>query len=186
MAIRCPSLALAGVAAVLLTAACSGSLVEAHHGIGSGGAALDADAGSGLAVLDVTIPSADLHGDYWPTYGDLRSISCASDVAFVGRITGYIEGLLIVPPDAEDPDPTGVSDVFDGLVFTVDDLLVGDLDGYGQVTVAFRALQVDEDGSPRSRVTGAPLGVIRPGIEQRYDSDGPRYLWAPLSGLRAG
>ena len=124
----------------------------------------------------MTIPSEDLHGDYRPTYGDLRSISCASDVAFVGRISGYIEGLVTIPPDVEDPDPAGASEIVDGVVFTVDDLLVGDLDGSAQVTVAFRALTVNSDGSVRSRVTGAPLGVIGPGIEKRDDPDGPRYL----------
>ena len=176
MATRCPSLALAGVVAALLTAACSGSSVEVDHGIGSGGAALDADARSGLAVLDETIPPEDIHGDYWPQYDDLRSLSCASDAALVGRITGYTEGLVTIPPDPDDPDPARVSDVFDGLVFTVEDLLMGDLDGSGQMTIAFRALTVNSDGSARSRVTGAPFGVIRPGIEKRYDPDGPRYL----------
>ena len=57
-----------------------------------------------------------------------------------------------------------ISDVLDGLVFTVDELLIGDLGGLPQLTVAFLALRVNEDGSPHSRVVGAPFGVIRPGI----------------------
>lgn len=175
MAARCLRLAVCAAAVVVLAGACSGSRVGQGDAPFGGGAS-DADAGSGLAVLDETIPPEDIHGGYWPTYGDLRSISCASDVTFVGRITGYIEGLVIVPPDAEDPDPAGVSDVFDGVVFTVDDLLVGDVGDAVEVTVAFRAFTVNSDGSSRSRVTGAPLGVIRPGIEQRDDPDGPRYL----------
>ncbi len=176
MATRRPRVALAVVAAALLTVACSGSSGETDHGVSSGGFAVDADARSGLAILDETIPAEDIHGDYWPKHDDLRSISCGSDVAFVGRIAGYTEALVTVPPDAEDPDWARVGGVFDGLVFAVDELLVGDLNGSAQVTVAFWALQVDEGGSPRSRITGAPFEVIRPGIEQRDNPDGPRYL----------
>ncbi|MYL10839.1 MAG: hypothetical protein F4010_01540 [Cenarchaeum sp. SB0669_bin_11] len=176
MATRRPRVALAVVAAALLTVACSGSSGETDHGVSSGGVAVDADARSGLAILDETIPAEDIHGDYWPKHDDLRSISCGSDVAFVGRIAGYTEALGTVPPDAEDPDWARVGGVFDGLVFAVDELLVGDLNGSAQVTVAFWALQVDEGGSPRSRITGAPFEVIRPGIEQRDNPDGPRYL----------
>ena len=176
MATRCPRLALSAVAVALLTAACSGGSVDRQGTDRSGGAESDLHDRSGLAVLDETIPPEDIHGDYWLKHDDLRSISCASDIAFVGRITGYKERLLTAPPEPEDPDPTRISDVFDGLVFTVDDLLVGDLGDAGQVTVAYWALTVSEDGSPRSRVVGAPFGIIRPGIEQRGNPDGPSYL----------
>ena len=98
---------------------------------------------AGLAILDETVPAEDTHGDYWPRYDDLRSISCASDVVFVGRITGYTEKLLTISPGPEDPDPARISDVLDGLVFTVDELLIGDLGGLPQLTVAFLALTVN-------------------------------------------
>ena len=156
----------------LLTSGCSGEADPARDLQ----AVDEADARTGLAVLDESIPAVDIHGDYWPEYDDLRSITCASDIAFIGRITGYRERLLTVPPDPDDPDPSQL-DVLDGLVFTVDELLVGDLDeGTGKVTVAFLALTVNEDGSPHSRIVGAPFGVIRPGIVQRDDPDRSRYL----------
>ena len=131
---------------------------------------------AGLAILDESIPAEDTHGDYWPKYDDLRSITCASDVTFVGPISGYTERLLTISPGSEDPDPARISDVLDGLVFTVDELLLGDVGGSDQLTVAFLALRMKEDGSPHSRVVGAPFGVIRPGIEQIDDPDGPLYL----------
>ena len=178
MATRWPRLALSLAVLALVTAACSGGSVDRQGAHSSAGAESELHDRSGLAVLDETIPAEDLHGDYWPKHDDLRSISCASDVAFVGRITGYTEGLLTVPADVEDPDPARVGDVFDGLVFTVDDLLLGDLDDPGEVTVVYRALSVNPDGSFRSRVTGAPFGIIQRGIEQRGNLDGtaPRYL----------
>ena len=156
----------------LLTSGCSGEADPARDLQ----AVDEADARTGLAVLDELIPAVDVHGNYWPEYDDLRSITCASDIAFIGRVTGYTERLLTVPPDPDDPDPSQL-DVLDALVFTVDELLVGDLDeGTGKVTVAFLALTVNEDGSPHSRIVGAPFEVIRPGIVQRDGPDRPRYL----------
>ena len=166
-------LVLSVVVLALLAAGCSDG---ADGSTGTFEAVGEADASAGLAVLDESIPEADVHGDSWPEYEDLRSISCASDVAFIGRITDYRERLLTVPPAGEDPDPSHLSDILDGLVFTVDELLIGDLGGFAQLTVAFLALTVNEDGSPHSRVVGAPFEVIRPGIEQRGDPDGPLYL----------
>ena len=156
----------------LLTSGCSGEAIPARDLE----AVDEVDARIGLAVLDESIPAVDVHGDYWPEYDDLRSITCASDIAFIGRVTGYTERLLTVPPDPEDPDPSRRSDVLEGLVFTVDELLIGDPGGSAEVTVAFWALTVNEDGSPHSRVVGAPFEVIRPGIEQRGDPEGPLYL----------
>ncbi len=131
-----------------------------------------APASTGLAILDETIPASGLHGDYWPKHDDLRWISCNSDVAFIGHVTGYSEGLLTTPRYSARRHT-----VYDGLVFTVDEVLVGDLGGdTDQATVGIMALITNRDGFPVSRVVGAPFGVIRPGIEQRNDPDGPRYL----------
>ena len=160
----------------LLAGSCSGGSSDGQGPGRAGEAVADGEVQSGLAILDEAIPALDVHGDYWPTYDDLRSITCASDVVFMGRITDYTQRLLTVPPDPEDPDPSRRSDVLDGLVFTVDELLIGDPGGSAQVTVAFWALTVNEDGSPHSRVVGAPFEVIRPGIEQRGDPEGPLYL----------
>ena len=172
MAARSARLVVSVAVLTLLTSGCSGD--AGPHGDPQ--AVTDADGPAEPAVLDESIPAASVHGDYWPEYGDLRSITCASDIAFIGRVTGYTERLLTIPPDPDDPDPSQL-DVLDGLVFTVDELLVGDPDeGTGKVTVAFRALTVKEDGSPHSRIVGAPFGVIRPGIVQRDDPDRPRYL----------
>ncbi len=130
---------------------------------------------TGLAILDETIPAESIHGDYWPSYEDLRSITCASDIAFIGRITGYTENLLTIPPLLDGLRRT--RDVYDGLVFTVDEWLFGDPGrGTEQVTVAFHALFINDYGESPSRVVGGPFGVIRPGIVRRSDADRPRYL----------
>ena len=166
----------------LLTSGCSGEAAPTSDSQ----SVVDADVRAELAVLDGSIPAADVHGDYWPEYEDLRTITCASDIAFIGRVTGYTERLLTIPPPPEDPAPSRLSDVLDGLVFTVDELLVGDLDGgTDQVTVAFRALRVNEDGSPHSRIVGAPFELIRPGIVQRDDPDRPRYLVYAIAEARS-
>ena len=170
------------VAFALLAGACSGGSSDKQGPDRAGEAVADAEVQSGLDILDEAIPAVDIHGDYWPEHDDLRSITCASDIVFIGRVTGYTPRLLTVPPAGEDPDPSSLSDILDGLVLTVDELLIGDLGGSAQVTVAFLALTVNEDGSPHSRVVGAPFAVIRPGIEQRGSPDGPLYLVYAVAG----
>ena len=94
---------------------------------------------------------------------------------FVGRVTDYAEAILVVPPDTE--DPWGFPSVYDGVVFTVDELLAGHVtDEANRVTVVTFALIQNRDGSPRYRVSDTPVEIVRAGIENRNLPDGPQYL----------
>ena len=143
---------------------------------------------STLAVLDASIHIAGWHTwdgcDMFPydcVYDDLRSITCASDVAFIGRITGYVEGLRT---------STFTDDraVYDGLVFTVDELLSAGIDGVGEkIAVAFLALSIDDDRDVRWRHTDGAFPVLRQGIVRRDHPDRPSYLvYARADGEGAG
>ena len=128
-----------------------------------------------LAILDGSIPEGveDERVCYviLPPeclYDDLESITCASDVAFIGRITDYSERVL----------PSSSSRwIIDGVVFTVDELLKGDIgaDG-GAVTILLLTVEVDDDGDPIARIGYGPIGVIRQGIARRHAADRPSYL----------
>ena len=137
---------------------------------------------AGFAAYDESIPETSMSASYWVTHDDLNSLTRSSDIAFVGRITDYTEAVLVVPDDpAEEPDPT--VDVYDGVVFTVDELLVGELPaGETQVTIATRVLLRNKDGTPRFRVSASPIEIVRPGIFARNEPDRQRYIVYALAG----
>ncbi len=136
---------------------------------------------AGFAAYDESIPETSLH-PYWVAHDDLNSLSRSSDIAFVGRVTGYTEAVLVVHDDpAEEPDPT--ADVYDGVVFTVDELLVGELPAdETQVTIATRVLMRNKDGTTRFRVSASPIETVRPGIFARNEPDRQRYIVYALAG----
>ena len=130
---------------------------------------------AGFAAYDESIPETSTH-PYWVAHDDLNSLTRSSDIAFVGRITDYSEAVFVVHDDpAEEPDPT--VDVYDGVVFTVDELLVGKLPaGETQVTIATRVLLRNTDGTPRFQVSATPIEIVRPGIFARNEPDRQRYI----------
>ena len=135
-------------------------------------ASLASPGSAGLAVLDETIPEGP-HGDYFPSDPSLTWLTCRSDIAWIGRITGYAENLLTTAlwgPESR------FRDVYDGLIFSVDELLVGDLDSGERPTIAFWALVVNEDGTPYARANARMFSILRPGVVQRESEDQPRYL----------
>ena len=136
---------------------------------------------AGFTAYDESIPETSMH-PYWVAHDDLSSLSRSSDIAFVGRITDYTEAVLVVHDDpAEEPDPTAT--VYDGVVFTVDELLVGELPvGETQVTIATRVLLRNTDGTPRFRVSATPIEIVRPGIFARHETDRQRYIVYALAG----
>ena len=136
---------------------------------------------AGFAAYDESIPETSMH-PYWVAHDDLSSLSRSSDIAFVGRITDYTEAVLVVNDDpTEEPDPTAT--VYDGVVFTVDELLVGELPvGETQVTIATRVLLRNTDGTPRFRVSATPIEIVRPGIFARNETDRQRYIVYALAG----
>ena len=68
-------------------------------------------------------------------------------------------------------------DVYDGVVFTVNEVLSGELSqGENTVTVAIPALMVDLDYKPRFRILESPFEIVEPGIQARATADGPTYL----------
>ena len=129
----------------------------------------------GLATYDENIPDGG-YSAYYIYHQDLESLSLASDIIFTGRITNYIESVLTVP----DPDTASIGlqiDVYDGIVFTVDEVIVGELPANTQeITILTFAMITDEQGAPMVRISDSPVEVIRSGIEQRNLPDGPTYL----------
>lgn len=136
---------------------------------------------AGFAAYDQSIPETSMH-PYWVAHDDLNSLTRSSDIAFVGRITDYTEAVLVVHDDpTEEPDPTAT--IYDGVVFTVDELLVGELPaGETQVTIATRVLLRNTDGTPRFRVSATPIEIVRPGIFARNETDRQRYIVYALAG----
>ena len=131
---------------------------------------------AGFAAYDESIPETSMSASYWVAHDDLNSLTRSSDIAFVGRITGYTEAVFVVHDDpTEEPDPTAT--VYDGVVFTVDELLVGELPaGETRVTIATRVLLRNKDGTPRFRVSASPIEIVRPGIFARNEPDRQRYI----------
>ncbi len=129
----------------------------------------------GLATYDESIPDGG-YSAFYVYHEDLRSLSLASDIIFTGRITNYIESILTVP----DPDTASIGlqiDVYDGIVFTVGEVLAGELPPNTQeITMLTFSMITDEQGVPIVRISDSPVEVIRSGIEQRNLSDGPTYL----------
>ena len=130
---------------------------------------------AGFAAYDESIPETSMY-IFWVLHDDLKSLSRSSDIAFVGRITGYTEEVLVVHDDpTEEPDPTAT--VYDGVVFTVDEILVGKLPAdETQVTIATPVLLRNTDGTNRFRVSVSPIEVVRPGIFARDEPDRQRYI----------
>lgn len=136
---------------------------------------------AGFAAYDESIPETSMYIS-WVLHDDLKSLSHSSDIAFVGRITGYTEEVLVVHDDpTEEPDPTVT--VYDGVVFTVDEILVGELPaGETQATIATPVLLQNTDGTNRFRVSVSPIEIIRPGIFARNEPDRQRYIVYALAG----
>lgn len=135
----------------------------------------------GFAAYDESIPETSMY-IYWILHDDLKSLSRSSDIAFVGRVTDYTEEVLVVHDDpTEEPDPTAT--VYDGVVFTVDEVLVGKLPaGETRITIATRVLLKNPDGTNRFRVSASPIETVRPGIFARNESDRQRYIVYALAG----
>jgi len=136
---------------------------------------------AGFAAYDESIPETSMYIS-WVLHDDLKSLSRSSDIAFVGRVTGYTEEVLVVHDDpTEEPDPTAT--VYDGVVFTVDEILVGELTtGESQATIATPVLLRNTDGTNRFRVSVSPIEIVRPGIFARNEPDRQRYIVYALAG----
>ena len=127
----------------------------------------------GLVTYDESIPDGAFSAFEF-LHDDLKSISDASEIVFIGRVTDYVEAVVVAPPDPD--DAWNLSHVYDGIVFTVHELLAGEPADASRVTVATFALVRNSDGTPRVRISASPIEVVRSGIEQRNLPHGPRYL----------
>lgn len=136
---------------------------------------------AGFAAYDESIPETSMYIS-WVLHNDLKSLSRSSDIAFVGRVTGYTEEVLVVHDDpTEEPDPTAT--VYDGVVFTVDEVLVGELPaGETRATIATPVLLQNTDGTNRFRVSASPIEIVGPGIFARNEPDSQRYIVYALAG----
>ena len=129
----------------------------------------------GLATYDESIPDGGYEA-YYIYHQNVKSLSRASDIIFIGRITNYIESALKVP-QLETASIGLQTNVYDGIVFTVDELLAGELPlNTREITVLTFALITDAQGSPMVKISDSPIEVVRSGIEQRNLPDGPTYL----------
>ena len=129
----------------------------------------------GLVTYDESIPDGSHHA-YYIYYDDIKSMSSDSDIVFAGRVTNYIESILTyLAPETESIG--GLVDVYDGIVFTVDELLYGELpEDTREVIVLTLAVVTDKEGTPMVRISESPVEVIKEGIEQRNLKGGPTYL----------
>lgn len=136
----------------------------------------DAVVASPLMAYDESIPLTSTEA-YWYMKDSLEELSSTSALAFVGRVTDYVERIKVVADSEEVPAEDRGFDVFDGVVFTVDELLLGSLPPGGTtVTVAVRTLILNPDGSPRFRVSMSPIETVEPGIAARDSLEQPSYL----------
>lgn len=127
-------------------------------------------------AYDESIPETVVDA-YWYMKDDLEELSRTSALVFTGRVTGYVERIKVLPSAAEVPGEDRGFDVYDGVVFSVDELLLGDLaPDENTVTVAVRRLFLNADGSPRYRLSPSPIETVEPGITARDSSDGPTYI----------
>lgn len=130
---------------------------------------------SGLDTYNERIPDGGYNA-YYIYHENVKTLSQSSDAIFVGRISEYVESILTVPQ----PETSSIglqTNVYDGVVFTITELLVGDLPANtSEITILTFALVKDSQGSPIVRISDSPIEVVRPGIEQRNLSDGPEYL----------
>lgn len=133
---------------------------------------------------EIEMPSTNRHSvpytafDAWyPTYWDLSSLSQASDLVFVGSVLDYREKEVVVP-SADNPveDPHRTSIVFDAIVFDVHELLTGSLPPEVEVKILTRALLLNEDGTPRFRISESPIEIVQPGIEAISFDSRPSYI----------
>ena len=129
----------------------------------------------GLVTYDESIPDGDHHA-YYIYHDDIKSLTDASAIVFTGRVTDYIESVVTVT-HPETLSIGGIVDVYDGIVFTVDELLAGELPvDTREVTIFTYALAKDLEGTPMVRISNSPIEIIRAGIERRNLEIGPTYL----------
>ena len=129
-----------------------------------------------LMAYDQSIPLTDTEG-WWVLYDDLESLSGTSTLAFVGRIIGYQERIRVVPHSIEVPAVHRGANVYDAIIFAIDEVLVGEDDPrQNAVSVAVRRLILNPDGTARFRVSESPIETVEPGIAARNMSDKPSYI----------
>ena len=97
-----------------------------------------------------------------------------SNIVFTGRITDYHESILRYSPA---DSLSGVKDVYDAIVFTVDEILSGELPANSnELKILVYSLVAASSGTPMVRISASPIEIVLPGIEQRNLPNGPRYL----------
>ena len=129
-----------------------------------------------LMAFDESIPLGNLELA-WYMKDDLNELSQTSALAFIGRVINYKERIKLLPMSDEVPSAHRGHYVYDGVVFKVDELLLGSLQpDVDTVTVAVRTLRLKADGTPVHRLSSEPLETVREGIAKRGESDGPSYI----------
>ena len=129
----------------------------------------------GLVTYDEGIPDGSHHA-YYIYHDNIKSLSDASAIVFTGRVTDYIESVVTVT-HPETLSIGGLVNVYDGIVFTIDELLAGELPvDTREVTIFTYALVKDSEGTPMVRISNSPIEIIRAGIERRNLEIGPTYL----------
>ncbi len=169
-------LVILSISATGLLSACTGSVTETVHHRTESDSSISASNKDSIAVLDTSIPLTASYS-YWYLKEDLKSLSDTSALGFVGRITGYVERIKTLPNSSDTPAEDRGYDVYDGIVFTVDELLTGEIPASSNiVTVAVRTLVLNPDSTIRFRIWEDPMDTIKPGIEARSRLRNPSYI----------
>ena len=111
--------------------------------------------------FDESLPLTDL-GDSYESFGDVGELEADSDLVFVGRVAGTVRGVNRWAPAGGG----GLVVEYDGVVFTVEEVLAGNTDLVGtELTVEHPAVVTTDSLGPE-RVESAPIGLLRQGVER--------------------
>lgn len=111
--------------------------------------------------------------EFYEIHSDtVEDLTRRADIVFVGVVSGYAPGVYVESPDAE--DPSEVSTVFDGVVFTPIEVLKGDVPA--EVIIATPVELRGNDIVPTARIEQPPIQIVRPGIDAIGAADQQTYL----------
>lgn len=121
----------------------------------------------------------------WPTFDDFGDLADFSDIAFVGSIEGVVNDFAV--DEGSEEDLSGVSVVFDGIVFSVERLVFAseDMNAIGdRITISHPVVMqgpqvgFSEEGLPLQEILifQEPVERLRQGLDAIDEAERPTYL----------